>query len=226
MKNPAIEYYECTNPSCRLRFPVYAGQLKTKRCPLCRSGLVLVTSVTSSNDINPTNPTLGGWQVEGLLDNIRSAWNVGSIFRTADGTGISKLYLCGVTPTPDNDKVRKTALGAEKTVVWEKANNSLDLAEKLRSSGHLLWALEDTPNAKPLFEINYGNVAAPVVLIVGNEICGVDPGLLALCDQVLSIPMLGMKQSYNVAVAFGMAASFLLYCHRVSQGSRRILPST
>ncbi len=164
--------------------------------------------------------------MEGLLDNIRSAWNVGSIFRTADGTGISKLYLCGVTPTPENSKVGKTALGAETTVVWEKANNNLELAEKLKSSGYLLWALEEAPKAMPLFGINISQATSPIVLIVGNEVCGVDPGLLALCDQVLSIPMLGMKQSYNVAVAFGMAASFLLYCHRVSQGSRRILPST
>jgi tRNA G18 (ribose-2'-O)-methylase SpoU len=226
MPEATIDYYECTNQRCRLRFPVYAGQLKNMQCPLCRSNLFLVTSVTNAYETSITNPPQTEWQVEGLLDNIRSAWNVGSIFRTADGTGIRKLHLCGITPTPDNGNLAKTALGAEMTVAWEKTNNNLELAKSLTSNGYLLWALEDAPDATPLFEIEYVKENTPVVLIVGNELCGVDPGLLALCDQVLSIPMLGKKQSYNVAVAFGMAASFLLYCHKVTQESRRIFPNT
>jgi tRNA G18 (ribose-2'-O)-methylase SpoU len=88
-----------------------------------------------------------------------------------------------------------------------------------------LWALEDLPIADPLYEIMTDIIEEPTVLIVGNEVCGIDPGIIELCDRVISIPMMGKKQSYNVAVAFGMAVSFLLYRHSVSQGSFKILPN-
>jgi tRNA G18 (ribose-2'-O)-methylase SpoU len=226
MANSIIEFFECENSACKLRFPMYDGQLKLKRCPLCRSSLISVATVDSQfeGDLKPQVEI--GWQVEAILDNIRSAWNVGSIFRTADGTGIRKLYLCGITPTPQNTKVSKTALGAEVNVSWEHENNSLLLASRMQTNGYQLWALEDTREAVPLFESEYEPEGKPVVLIAGNEVCGVDPGLLAISDRVLSIPMFGNKQSYNVAVAFGMAVSFLVYRHRVGQGSRNIFPST
>jgi tRNA G18 (ribose-2'-O)-methylase SpoU len=166
------------------------------------------------------------WIVGALLDNIRSAWNVGSIFRTADGIGLQKLYLCGITPTPENSKVCKTALGAEASILWEKFNNGVHLASMLKSKGHMLWALEDLPEAIPLFQVDIQSENPPIVLIVGNEISGVDPGIIEISDKVVSIPMLGKKQSYNVAVAFGIATSFLLYRQSVLQGSRSILPNT
>jgi tRNA(Leu) C34 or U34 (ribose-2'-O)-methylase TrmL len=226
MEMSAIEFYECLNPTCRLRFPVVHGQLKNKRCPLCRSSLNLATTLNTPAEVNPGVSSLDGWWVEALVDNVRSAWNVGSIFRTADGTGIKKLHLCGITPTPENARVGKTALGAELCVPWAQANNSLVLAGRLKVEGYRIWALEDTPEAVPLYEMELSSEMQPLILIVGNEVCGVDPGLLSLCDQVLAIPMLGKKQSYNVAVAFGMAASFLFYCHSLSHGSRKILPCT
>ena len=94
------------------------------------------------------------WKVEAILDNIRSAWNVGSIFRTADGTGVQKLYLTGITPTPENKKVSKTALGAESIIPWEKFNNGVELASLVKSKGYILWALEDLPKAIPLFQVD------------------------------------------------------------------------
>jgi len=163
---------------------------------------------------------------EAILDNIRSAWNVGSIFRTADGTGVKMLHLCGITPTPENTKVSKTALGAEVNIPWRKSNNGVQLARQLKSSGYQLWALEDLPGAQDLFTHAIDLPLTMVVLIVGNEVSGIDPGIIELCDRVISIPMVGRKQSYNVAVAFGIAVSFLLYRQSVSQGSRNILPST
>jgi len=166
------------------------------------------------------------WQIEAMLDNVRSAWNVGSIFRTSDGVGIQKLYLCGITPSPDNPKVSKTALGAEVNIPWEKSNNGIQLASMLKAQGYLLWALEDLPFAQPLFQVESEWNNTPIVLIVGNEVSGVDPGIIEKCDKVISIPMLGKKQSYNVAVAFGIAVSFLLYFQSVSHGSRKIFPST
>jgi tRNA G18 (ribose-2'-O)-methylase SpoU len=165
-------------------------------------------------------------QVEGLLDNIRSTWNVGSMFRTSDGTGIQKLYLCGITPSPENPKVGKTALGAEKSIPWGKSKNGVHIASLLKSNGHVLWALEDLPGAIPLFQMELDSENSPIVLVVGNEVSGVDPGIIEICDKVISIPMLGKKRSFNVAVAFGIAASFLLYLQNLSQGSLKIFPST
>jgi 23S rRNA (guanosine2251-2'-O)-methyltransferase len=221
-----FEFYECDNPECRMRFPGYDGYPKTKRCPECRSSIHSAARVTSNTEKSNMICEAVGWRVEALLDNIRSAWNVGSIFRTSDGTGIQKIYLCGITPTPENPKVGKTALGAELTIQWERFTNGVQLASTLKSQGYRLWALEDLPEAEPLYDVAADQIDQPIVLIVGNEVCGVDPGIIELCDRIISIPMQGKKQSYNVAVAFGMALSFLLYRHSVSQGSFNIFPNT
>jgi tRNA G18 (ribose-2'-O)-methylase SpoU len=182
--------------------------------------------VTSSTEPGSSIDSPGGWKLEAMLDNIRSTWNVGSMFRTADGTGIRKIYLCGITPTPENPKIGKTALGAELTIPWERSNNGVEMVSSLKSQGYRIWAMEDIPKAVCLYEMVDVHLDTPIVLIVGNEVCGVDPGIIEMCDEVISIPMLGKKQSYNVAVAFGMAASFLLYRQIVSQGSFSILPKT
>jgi 23S rRNA (guanosine2251-2'-O)-methyltransferase len=220
------EFYECDNQVCGLRFPGFEGQPRWNLCPACRSSIHKVAQVQKIYESRNQAVIQQGWQVEGLLDNIRSTWNVGSIFRTSDGTGIRKLYLCGITPSPENSKVSKTALGAESNISWEKFNNGVQLASLLKSKGYLLWALEDLPTAVPLFKLEIESNNLPIVLIVGNEVSGVDPGIIEICDQVISIPMLGKKQSYNVAVAFGIAASFLVYLQSDCQGSRNILPST
>jgi 23S rRNA (guanosine2251-2'-O)-methyltransferase len=220
------EFYECDNPGCRLRFPGSDGYPRWKRCPACRSNIHLVAKEENKVGRKDSTGIRRGWHLEALLDNIRSAWNVGSIFRTSDGVGVKKLYLCGITATPDNSKVGKTSLGAENTVLWEKINNGVDCARLLKSKGRIIWALEDVPEAQPLFTLDSAQENSPIVLAVGNEVSGVDPGIIELCDRVISIPMLGEKQSYNVAVAFGIAASFLLYHHRVSQESDIILPRT
>jgi 23S rRNA (guanosine2251-2'-O)-methyltransferase len=226
MTIPINVFFECDNPACRLRFPGTTGHPNWNRCPACRSSIHVVSNVNNPTGKVTRNGIQQPWQVEALLDNIRSAWNVGSIFRTSDGIGVQKLYLCGITPSPDNDKVSKTALGAEISIPWEKANNGVHLASLLKTKGYLLWALEDLPIAHSLFEINTNWSNSPIVLIVGNEVSGVDPGIIELCDKVISIPMLGRKQSYNVAVAFGIAVSFLFYLQSVSHGSRNIFPST
>jgi len=226
MPVPMNEIFECDNLSCKLRFPGTTSHPRWNRCPACRSSIHLVA--TMKNITKPVNKIdiQQRWQVEAMLDNIRSAWNVGSIFRTSDGVGIKKLYLCGITPSPDNTKVSKTALGAEVSIPWEKSNNGVHLASLLKAKGYMLWVLEDLPIAQPLFQIESDWNNSPIVLIVGNEVSGVDPGIIEICDKVISIPMLGQKQSYNVAVAFGIAVSFLLYRHSVSHGSRNIFPNT
>jgi tRNA G18 (ribose-2'-O)-methylase SpoU len=147
--------------------------------------------------------------VEALLDNIRSIYNVGSMFRTADGAGIRHLHLCGMTATPEQPKVVKTALGAEQAVGWTFHPNGLEAAEGLQKQGYRLWALEGGRRAEPLFAAQVDPAGPPILLVVGNEVAGVDPAILERCERVLSIPMSGVKQSLNVVVAFGIAAYFL-----------------
>ncbi|MEX1064061.1 MAG: RNA methyltransferase [Candidatus Paceibacterota bacterium] len=137
-----------------------------------------------------------------ILDNIRSALNVGAIFRTADAAGVDKILLCGYTPTPENDKVKKTALGSEKTVTWEHHPQTWRLVKRLRKGGIYIVALEqdkrstDYRKLKPKF---------PMALIVGNEVKGLSKNILEHVDKIIDIPMYGQKESLNVAVATGIA---------------------
>ena len=152
--------------------------------------------------------------MEGLLDNVRSAWNVGAIFRTADAFGVRRLHLCGVTPTPENRSVAKTALGADKTVAWTASKNALTTARELKAGGAFLCALEQDERAVPATDFftdsRMRTDLGQIVLIVGNEVSGVDPGLLELCDRIVYIPMRGQKRSLNVEVAFGVVVSELV----------------
>lgn len=148
-------------------------------------------------------------RMEVLLDNIRSIYNVGSIFRTSDGAGISHLHLCGITPTPDNPKLKKTALGADETIGWTHYLNGCVAAQALKAQGMRLWALEGGDRSKPIHKASLDYDDKTVVLVVGNEVCGVDPGILDQCEKVLAIPMQGIKTSLNAAVAFGIAVYLL-----------------
>lgn len=118
-----------------------------------------------------------------------------------------RLYLCGVTPTPNNPKLAKTALGAEQCVAWSHHKNSIDLADALLAGGHTLWALEEGQGTESLLAVT--SVPGSTVLVIGNEVTGVDPDLLARCTRRLAIPMHGVKRSLNVATAFGIAAVLL-----------------
>jgi tRNA G18 (ribose-2'-O)-methylase SpoU len=142
-----------------------------------------------------------------ILHNIRSCYNVGSIFRIADAVSIDKLYLTGYTPSPDeNQKIAKTALGAENSVKYEKVKNLKKLIEKLKREGFKIIALETTKDA-----LSYFNFVPkfPLALIVGNEVRGIDKRTLKKCDLILKIPMAGKKESLNVAVAFAIVAYYI-----------------
>ena len=138
-----------------------------------------------------------------ILNNIRSSYNVGSIFRTSDGAMIEKLYLCGYTPHPPKKEVLKTALGSQNSVAWEYVKDPVELVLKLKEEGIKIGALELTENSIPHYSFQKNNF--PVALLVGNEIKGVSQDLLDLCDFSLEIPKYGIKQSLNVAVAYGIA---------------------
>jgi tRNA G18 (ribose-2'-O)-methylase SpoU len=138
-----------------------------------------------------------------LLDNIRSAWNVGSMFRTADAVGLAGLYLGGVTATPPRADIEKTALGATVTVPWDYWPDAAACARRLRADGIPLIVLEQADGA-----VDWEAAALPFphCFVVGHEVRGVAPELLALADLVVEIPMFGAKRSLNVAVSFGVLA--------------------
>ena len=148
-----------------------------------------------------------------ILHNIRSLHNVGSIFRTADAVGISKIYLCGYTPAPYDEfglpigPLVKTALGAERTVAWEKCASTTRLLDKLRADGYKIFAVEQSKRSMPYQRLRLSKrQLEKAALIVGNEIKGVSPAVLSRADKILEIPMFGKKESLNVAVAFGIVA--------------------
>ena len=201
---------QCLRPTCRFRFPVTGDNLEMIACPKCGSPTRLVESPYARLKVN-RRLIQAGPEVQALLDNIRSSLNVGSIFRTADGAGVTHLHLCGITPAPDHPKVAKTALGAEYSVPWTQYWDALEAATSLSQGGFELWALEGGPKSESIFEAVKKAPERPLLLVVGNEVSGVDPGLLELCQRVVSIPMQGAKQSLNVAVAFGIAVYTLRY---------------
>ena len=137
-----------------------------------------------------------------ILPNIRSAHNVGAIFRTADGAGVDKIYLCGYTPRPPHPRLDKVSLGAEKSVAWEGVGQAARLLKKLKTEGFLVVALEQT---KKSVNIYTWKPKFPVVLVVGNEKTGVGKNLLKYCDVAVELPMSGTKASLNVSVAAGIA---------------------
>jgi len=138
-----------------------------------------------------------------LLDNIRSLYNVGSIFRTSDGARITKLFLCGYTPHPPRKEIEKTALGATTTVPWEYMKDPLQAIEQLKSDGVRICVLEQTDHSIPYYSLHREQF--PLCLVIGNEITGVSKNIIAKADLAIEIPMFGMKHSLNAAVAYGIA---------------------
>jgi tRNA G18 (ribose-2'-O)-methylase SpoU len=138
-----------------------------------------------------------------ILNSVRSSYNVGSIFRTSDGVMIEKLFLCGYTPHPPKKEVLKTALGSQESVLWEFQKDAKEVILSLKEKGVKICGLELTESSIPHFNIKKENF--PLALIVGNEITGVSQELLDLCDFSIEIPQFGIKQSLNVAVAYGIS---------------------
>jgi len=139
-----------------------------------------------------------------LVDNVRSLWNVGSIFRTADACGIRELVLTGITGCPPRPEITKTALGAERVVAWSYHAEPLEAIERLRVEGYTPVALETTERAVGVEAVRW---PSRTCLVVGNEVSGVSSALLEASRLHVRIPMRGVKNSLNVAVAFGIAAA-------------------
>ena len=146
-----------------------------------------------------------------LLDNVRSMYNTGAFFRTADAAGVEKLLLTGITACPPKSQITKTALGAEETVQWEHAWDALEMIQNLRARDYEIAAIETSPHAVDLFD---WTPRFPVCVVFGHETDGIRPELLDLCDTHVRIPMLGQKHSLNVATAGGVMLYELLRKYR------------
>lgn len=160
-----------------------------------------------------------------ILHNIRSLYNVGSIFRTADAAGVEKIYLCGITPAPvdtfgrPRQQLTKVSLGAEKYVEWDasmrSARATLKLLESLKKQGYKIFAVEQSKKSISYYKIRVKDTITcdsteKIALVLGNEIKGLPPSILKRADKILEIPMKGHKESLNVAVAFGIVVFHLV----------------
>jgi 23S rRNA (guanosine2251-2'-O)-methyltransferase len=161
---------------------------------------------------------LGPIPVAILLDNVRSLYNVGAFFRTADAAGCEKLYLCGITGRPPEPGISKTALGAETTVAWEHHASAAALIQQLRQRHYEIAAVETSTHSVDLFD---WHPTFPVCVLFGHEVDGLPATLLDLCDTYVRIPMLGRKHSLNVATAGGVVLYELLRKYRCLSESRK-----
>jgi len=199
----SFEIRVCQN--CGLRYPLTQGHPFGARCPHCLGETRVVLKKEMDEETQAKNKK--GETIKAvLLDNIRSAWNVGSILRSADGFGFQHAYLCGITPTPEVNAVRKTSLGAENYVTWSAHKDAVNVVYKLKLEGWKIAALEEDARAISIVQHSKPALQSPIVLMLGNEVTGVDPQLLDLADQIYYIPMHGQKRSFNVANAFSIAA--------------------
>ncbi|MEC7646311.1 MAG: RNA methyltransferase [Bacteroidota bacterium] len=137
-----------------------------------------------------------------VLDNIRSALNVGSVFRTADSFLVENIILCGITTTPPNKSIRKVALGATESVDWQFAENTLNAVLKLKKNGYHIMAVEQADKSSKLDNFSLPN--KPIAIIMGNEVDGVSEDVINICEEVIEIPQFGTKHSLNISVATGI----------------------
>lgn len=150
-----------------------------------------------------------------VLHDVRSVHNVGSIFRTADAAGVSKIYLCGITPAP-LDRLKnvrpdfaKVALGAHEYLAWESIKSTAEAISKLKKEGYTIFAVEQSKKSIPYHKASLDR-DTKIALVLGNEVDGLPPEVLETADKILEIPMAGKKESLNVAVAFGVVVFGLL----------------
>lgn len=145
-----------------------------------------------------------------VLDNIRSCNNIGSVFRTSDALLIEKVILCGITATPPNKDIHKTALDAEKSVPWEYFEETEDAVQRLKESGYRVFAVEQVENSISLPDFT-PEKEQKLALVFGNEVKGVQQSVVNICDGAIEIPQYGTKHSFNISVSAGIVLWDLVY---------------
>ncbi len=148
-------------------------------------------------------PDLVKMPVAVVLDNIRSSHNVGSVFRTSEALLVGKIYLCGITSTPPDKEIRKTALGAENTVQWEYHASALEVVASLKEKGYTVIAIEQVEKSISLADY-LPRINAKLALVFGNEVKGVQQEVVDQCDLAIEIPQFGTKHSFNISVSAGI----------------------
>jgi 23S rRNA (guanosine2251-2'-O)-methyltransferase len=138
-----------------------------------------------------------------VLDNVRSAYNTGSVFRTCDGFRVSKIMLCGITSQPPHREIHKTAIGAENTVEWNYFEDTKECIEQLKNEGYRIIGIEQTSSSKSLLELNWES-GTKIGIVLGNEVDGLSENIINMCDEFIEIPQFGTKHSLNVSVAAGI----------------------
>lgn len=139
------------------------------------------------------------------LDRVRSAYNVGSVFRSSDSAGFSCIYLCGYCVIPPDHKLEKTALGAQNSIAWEHHCKAIELIKLLKKENTFIIGFEVTKQSVSLFDYQLNPKLEKVCLVFGNEVTGVEPDILDLCDEIVAIPHFGHKSSLNIASAAAVA---------------------
>jgi 23S rRNA (guanosine2251-2'-O)-methyltransferase len=166
-----------------------------------------MTQKLSMDDLNRITPEefkqSNKTPVIAVLENIRSAYNVGSVFRTADAFLLEAIYITGYTCTPPHKEIKKTALGAEETVAWAHFENAAIAIENLKSQGYKVYAVEQVVNSIMLNEISFSSTEK-IAVVFGNEVSGVEVETIKLCDGCIEIPQFGTKHSLNIATAAGV----------------------
>lgn len=211
LQAPVFQMFECQNPECCLRLPTNLSVEIVEICPFCKNlmkpvGEPFQNSVSAGSRVKLNSPI-----IHILLDNLRSVFNVGSIFRTANGAAVAHVYCCGTTPTPEHPKFIKSGLGSEETISWSYSRNGLSTAKTAITQGFRVASLEISGNSDSIFGLSQHMVnCEKVLLIVGNEVSGIDTEILALSENRIHIPMLGTKTSLNVSIA----AAIAMYAYR------------
>ncbi len=177
-------------------------------CPVCRTRLTarplaVERRLASSPPRSAAGAELPRLPLVVLVDNVRSLWNVGSIFRTADACGVRRVVLAGITAHPPRAEITKTALGADRAVAWCHRADAGEALRGIVADGYVPAAVETTPRAVLLDDVDWPERTC---LVLGNEVAGISPAVLEACPLHVRIPMRGVKDSLNVAVAFGIAA--------------------
>ncbi|MCB5264969.1 MAG: RNA methyltransferase [Candidatus Cloacimonetes bacterium] len=147
-------------------------------------------------------------QITVIADNLRSVFNVGSLFRIAECLSIGKLILCGISPTPQHPNMAKTALGTSERVPFSYRESTIDAVMELKNAGHRIYALETAEPSQSVYKTEFD---LPLALVVGNEALGIDPQVLSLCDEIVYLPVLGWKNSLNVSVAASVALYQIMF---------------
>lgn len=199
---------QCTRRACNFRFP--GPNIVSFPCPKCGAATTAVatTYITEKTLLrDPGSPR----HVEVALDNLRSAYNVGSIFRTSDGAGVAAIHLFGISPPPTQPQVAKTALGSDISIPWVQHWDGLSAIRTKKDEGYLIWSLEKHISSVDLFSTADLPLNRNLLLVVGNEKSGVDPDILAESDCIVHLPMAGHKESLNVASAFAIAIYTIMF---------------